>query len=76
MIDREMLRDIGFIIGTGWDHEVWVYDGIFWVHYGGSFVGIEGAEVDGNTTDRHTFFKMFVDQIIKETREAMMDCED
>lgn len=33
-IDQELLEDMGFIRGTGeWGHEVWVYEGYFWVHF-------------------------------------------
>lgn len=34
-IDQTLLADIGFVKGTGgWPHEVWVYEGYFWVHFG------------------------------------------
>lgn len=61
MLDRELLQDIGFERGTGWDHEVWVYHGNFWVHFGGGFGGLEGCQIDGNTASRKEFFKMFLE---------------
>ena len=70
MIDKKLLKDMGFILGRGWDHEVWVYDGSFWVHYDGSFGGLPGAQVDGNVIDTPTFFKMFIDRIVQDAVEA------
>ena len=70
MIDRALLKDMGFILGHGWDHEVWVYNGSFWVHYDGTFGGLPGAQVDGNATARSTFFQMFVERIVKDAVEA------
>jgi len=73
MIDRNLLKDIGFIEGSGWDHEVWVYEGNFWVHYGrefNEFSGIGGGDIDGDTTDLKTFFTMFIDRVVDEAVEA------
>lgn len=33
MIDRDLLRDMGFVLGHGWPGEVWVYKGSFWVYF-------------------------------------------
>jgi len=33
MIDLGLLKDLGFEKGKGWDHEVWTYKGMCWVHY-------------------------------------------
>ena len=34
MIERELLADMGFVLGNGFAHETWVYQGMFWVSYG------------------------------------------
>ena len=79
MIDRNLLKDIGFIKGSGWDHEVWVYEGNFWVHYGrdfNEFSGISGACVNSDTTDHKRFFIMFLDRIVGEAVEAATYLEE
>ncbi len=68
MIDRDLLKDMGFELGSGWDHEVWVYDGDFWVHFGGEFGGIEGRQISSTAT-RKEFFEMFIDAI----RDVVME---
>lgn len=60
MIDQELLKDIGFVRGKGFDHEVWVYDGFFWVHYDGKFGGMKDRQIDGKKTSRKKFFKLFL----------------
>lgn len=60
MIDRNLLKEIGFELGTGWDHEVWVYDGMFWVHYGGEFSGLPGQQIDGNIATNRQMFDMLL----------------
>ena len=59
-LTRALLIDIGFKCGTGWDHEVWVYEGMFWIHFGGQVGTIKGREFDGNQISRREFFKVFV----------------
>lgn len=75
MIDRELLKDVGFELGTGWGHEVWVYEGNFWVHYGGEFSGLIGAQIDGNTADRRMFFEMFLDRVVSSAVNSATYCE-
>ena len=70
MIDRALLMDIGFILGKGWDHEVWCYDGDFWVHYEGEFGGLEGKQIDGDKATRREFFAMFLECIVNEAVES------
>lgn len=70
MIDRTLLEDIGFEKGSGWDHEVWVYEGDFWVHYSNDFFGLPGQQINGNTATRKEFFKMFIAQIEKSIMES------
>lgn len=70
MLDRQLLAGIGFEIGSGWDHEVWVYDGYFWVHYGGEFGGLEGQQIDGNTATNKEFFAMFLEAVRKEIMDS------
>jgi hypothetical protein len=70
MIERTLLLDMGFVRGSGWDHEVWVYDGNFWVYYNGEFAGLAEAQIDGSTCDRSTFFKLFLDRIVNTAVEA------
>ena len=53
---------MGFKLGKGWDHEVWVYNGEFWVHYGGYFSGIKGRQISGDE-DMKKFFAMFIKAI-------------
>jgi len=62
MIDRQILKDIGFELGTGFDHEVWVYDGEFWVHFGGDFSGISGRQISGDA-EMKDFFAMFLEAV-------------
>lgn len=62
MIDRRLLGQMGFRKGVGWDHEVWVYDGDFWVHYGGEFSGLDGKQIYANSSLKE-FFKMFIKNI-------------
>ena len=59
MIDKKMLKDMGFIKGDGWEHEVWVYNGDFWVHFNSEFAGLEGQQISGGAT-RVEFFKMLL----------------
>ena len=69
MIDRQLLRDMGFEEGSGWDHEVWVYEGDFWVHFGGEFSGLDGRQIDGNADSRKEFFAMFIKQVERSIME-------
>jgi hypothetical protein len=68
MIERQMLKDMGFILGKGWDHEVWVRDGDFWVHYIEELDTnyLKDRKVSGYIT-RREFFNIFLGHL--ENRE-------
>ena len=68
MIDKEILKDIGFEKGTGWEHEVWVYNGDFWVHYDGEFSGLKGQQISGSASNGE-FFEMFIENIERQIME-------
>lgn len=69
MLDRELLKDIGFVRGTGWDHEVWVYEGMFWLHYGDydrtQWLN-QSTHIDGLTVSRKDLFKLLFKAIVSE----------
>lgn len=67
MLDREMLKDMGFELGKGWDHEVWVKDGYFWVHYTDepTCVYLKSQIVSGYAT-RKEFFDVFLNYLENE----------
>jgi hypothetical protein len=70
MIDRTLLKDIGFKVGTGWDHEVWIYDGFFWVHYGGKpQSGFDEVRISGDRANRVYLFRMLIPALEIEARE-------
>lgn len=70
-LDRDLLLDMGFILGSGWDHEVYVYEGWFWVHYGGAFDGLPGRQIDGSTATRREFFTMFFEALRAELLDSV-----
>lgn len=59
MIDRDLLEDMGFVLGTGWPGEVWVYEGSFWVYFydGGA---MDGDRINALTATRAEFFTKFI----------------
>jgi hypothetical protein len=57
-IDRDLLKDMGFELGTGWPGETWVYDGDFWVHFYPH--PAEDCHID-YMTPRCVFFRMFIE---------------
>jgi hypothetical protein len=71
VLDREMLKDIGFVQGFGWDHEVWVYNGIFWVHFSPIIIPpkYSGTEVNASVT-RRQFFQLFIACVVNSTLES------
>ncbi len=62
-LDRELLTDMGFVPGTGWDHEVWVYEGKFWVHFGEFKADSGYGGVHADWTTRRAFFELFIEAI-------------
>ena len=79
MLDKQLLKDIGFRKGTGWDHEVWVYDGMFWLHYGeydhDKYLSLPTA-LDGVSLSRKEFFAKFLEAVKDEARESTWLTED
>jgi hypothetical protein len=72
-IDRELLHDIGFEKGTGWDVEVWVYNGWFWVYFETDKSLIDAEDTRSILiTDytRQQFFAKFLDEL----REVSYEC--
>ena len=69
MIEKKILEQIGFVVGPGWDHEVWVYEGQFWVHFDGEFSGCEGSQISGDA-EMIEFFKMFLESLEDEVMES------
>lgn len=80
MLDRSLLKDIGFQRGTtGWDHEVWVYDGMFWIHYGDYDKErwlISPANVDGISLTRKHLFTLLIEAIRCEVHDSMMELSE
>lgn len=72
MIARELPQDMGFELGTGWNGEVWVYKGMFWVYFSDDETlnngHLQDRKVDGRTISRRDFFTKFIMAI--ETEEA------
>ena len=71
MIDRQLLQDIGFVLGHGFQLETWVYDGMFWVTFGKSFAGdSREREIDALTVSRQKFFRKFLRELICHWRDG------
>ena len=70
MIDRNLLKEIGFELGTGFGREVWVYDGMFWVYYCGEFSGLPGQQIDGNSATNRQMFDMLLTAVSDNAVEA------
>tara|TARA_R110000744_G_scaffold198148_1_gene317357 strand:+ start:149 stop:355 length:207 start_codon:yes stop_codon:yes gene_type:complete len=66
MVDKQILEDMGFVLGTGWDHEVWVRDGSFWVHYGEYEPSLIGHRIISGYKTNKEFFDKFLDIITDE----------
>jgi hypothetical protein len=65
MLDRDLLKDIGFELGSGWDMEVWVYKGEFWVYFTDDesvLLILESRSVLASCS-RKEFFKKFIDAL-------------
>ena len=61
MISQELLKDMGFEKGSGWDHEVWYHECDFWVHFGGDDdLGMPDCQIYAGETTRPEFFKKFM----------------
>lgn len=78
MLDRELLKDIGFERGKGWDHEVWVYNGQFWVHFGDYDHGrwpTTATHVEGTRVTRKHLFTCFLKAILDDCHESHMERE-
>ena len=70
MIEKRTLKQMGFVIGTGCDYEVWTYNSDFWVHFGGNIDTKYGDKISGNAS-MEDFFKLFIANIEKEVRESV-----
>lgn len=76
MLDRELLKDIGFERGTGWDHEVWVYDGEFWIHYGDydhEQWPDSSTHVNGTKISRKELLRLFIERVKQVCHESHME---
>lgn len=76
MLDKGLLKDIGFVRGTGWDHEVWVYEGMFWIHYGDYDKArwlSETTHVDGLALSRKDLFRLLIKAIRDEIYESQIE---
>ncbi len=72
MLDRELLEDIGFELGHGWDGECWVYEGMFWVYYFDYDTDsvLQNWVMDGRTVNRKEFFGKFIEAIERRIRDS------
>lgn len=70
MINRDVLKQIGFVLGDDWDHEVWIYEGNFWVHFGGKLANIPGKQISGESSMKQ-FFEMFIQNIKEEAMDSV-----
>lgn len=71
MIDKQLLTEIGFKKETDYfpGHEVWTYDWIFFVHYGGPPPANTGRDISGDNVSLKDFFSSFIRAIRRDTRE-------
>lgn len=66
MLDKELLKDLGFKRGKGFDHEVWVYDGEFWIHYGDydhERWPDSSLHVNGTKISRKELLRLFLERV-------------
>lgn len=70
MIKREVLMQMGFIKGRGFDHEVLYHHSDCWVHYGArrEFERYDGygsnyVHVNGDTDSMEHFFAEFIENV-------------
>jgi len=77
-IDRELLQDIGFEKGTGWDVEVWVFGGWFWVYFEDSPRRHQLPKSSILITDctRQEFFEKFFEEFRFVLHEEYQDARD
>jgi hypothetical protein len=76
MLDRVLLQDIGFQRGTGWDHEVWVYEGMLWLHYGEydkEYWLRDGSSFDGMSLSRKELFQTVIEAVRQSTWESTVE---
>lgn len=73
-LDRELVRDLGFVIGKGWNHEVWVYEGYFWIHFGryDEHYLSHPSAIDGETS-RKDFLRQFIEAVKSEVSESYQE---
>lgn len=76
MIDKQLLTEIGFEklktkegIISNWKHEVWTYDWILFVHYGGLPLYSTNRDINGETASLKDFFRSFIREIRNEVRQ-------
>lgn len=73
MLDRSLLQDIGFVRGTGWDHEVWVYAGMFWIHFGDydrNWWPSSNTHVNGDEISRKEMLELLLNAIRDECYQS------
>lgn len=77
MIERNLLEDVGFEPGKGWDHEVWVYDGKLWVYFGVQKTNrfLADDQIVGDSISRKDFFAWFTARIEKHAEEKAREDE-
>lgn len=68
MIDRQVLKDMGFVLGTGFDFEVWYHEYDFWVYFDDNYVSVYPYTINGNES-MPDFFKKFMDYIIDQQHQ-------
>jgi hypothetical protein len=75
MLEKELLKDIGFVKGTGWDGEMWVFNGCFWVSYFDHDPGLlKDQHADGRKITRKRFFEKFISVIENEIMDRARVC--
>jgi hypothetical protein len=73
-LDRELLKDLGFERGKGWDHEVWVYEGMLWLHYGNydeeRWLTNSKTHFDGLSLSRKELFQTVIEAVRRDEYES------
>ena len=70
MVDKKLLKEIGFVQGNGFDHDVLVYDGSFWVHYGYGKKHQYNYNINAEDYTAKEFFNLFLEYMQDEARES------
>lgn len=77
MLGRALLKDLGFSRGAkDWGHEVWHYNGEFWVHFGDydqQRWPNSSTHVNGDKINRKEFLHLFIERVKEICHESHIE---